>query len=467
MWDLIKFRDRIAVIDEYGNRFSYQKIQEDCVDFFKQINHRCLVMIFCTNTIGSLVGYISCLNNLIVPIMVDSELNQELLVGLIDKYKPEYYWLPNEKCFKVQGSKIYESYAYSLVKSVYKDCFPLFQDLALLLTTSGSTGSPKLVRQSYKNIESNAEAIVGYLKLNDEERPITTLPMNYTYGLSIINSHLFVGATIIITSKTLLQREFWQLFKAYRATSFGGVPYTYELLEKLRFFKMDLPSLKTMTQAGGKLSTELHKKFAEYAEATGRSFVVMYGQTEATARMAYLPPENALKKCGSVGIAIPHGQFRLLDMNDCQINDPNVVGELEYLGPNVMLGYAEAGDDLIKGDELCGILKTGDMAKFDSDGYYYIVGRKKRFLKIFGSRINLDETEQLIKSHFPTDDCAIGGVDDRMYIFTNGSNGEAIIRFLSKTMEIHKSAFHLICLKEIPRNQSGKILYNVLAGYYQ
>ncbi len=173
-----------------------------------------------------------------------------------------------------------------------------------------------------------AASIVQYLHLDETERPITTLPMNYTYGLSIINSHLMVGATILLTEKGLMQKEFWTFFKEQEATSFGGVPYTYEMLERLRFFRMDLPSLRYFTQAGGKLAPERHRKFAEYAQKRGKKFVVMYGQTEATARMGYLPPERALDKCGSMGVAIPGGRMWLRDVDGSRITEPRIVGEL-------------------------------------------------------------------------------------------------------------------------------------------
>lgn len=131
-----------------------------------------------------------------------------------------------------------------MLKTNYKIDYPLYKNLALLITTSGSTGSPKFVRQSYENLRSNAQSIAEYLKLDETERPITTLPMNYVYGLSIINSHFLVGATLLLTDKGLMQKEFWDFFKSAEATSFGGVPYTYEMLDKLRFYRMKLPSLK-------------------------------------------------------------------------------------------------------------------------------------------------------------------------------------------------------------------------------
>jgi acyl-coenzyme A synthetase/AMP-(fatty) acid ligase len=218
-----------------------------------------------------------------------------------------------------------------------------------------------------------------------------------------------------------------------------------------------------MTQAGGKLSPDLHKKIAEFAQASGREFFVMYGQTEATARMSYLPSEKSLEKYGSMGIAIPGGEFELIDENGEIIEENETVGELVYKGDNVALGYAECGADLSKGDEFSGVLITGDMAKRDSDGYYYITGRKKRFLKLFGSRINLDETERLLDSRFKDIDCACGGIDDKMTVFLTDSDKAAqVIDFLVEKTGFHHTAFTAVVVERLPRNEAGKILYSEL-----
>ena len=270
-----------------------------------------------------------------------------------------------------------------------------------------------------------------------------------------------------MTEKGLMQKEFWEFFKSEEATSFGGVPYTYEMLDKLRFFRMNLPSLRYSTQAGGKLTPELHKKFAENAVNKGVKFIVMYGQCEATARMGYLPAEKSIEKCGSMGIAIPGGEFHLIDVNGKYITEPNVTGELVYKGRNVTLGYAECGEDLVKGDERGGVLETGDMAQFDEDGYYYIVGRKKRFLKIYGNRVNLDEIDRLIKAEFRNIDCVSAGIDDHMYIFlTDETKAETVREFVSRKTGLNISAFKTVIIDEIPRNDAGKTLYNELTKYY-
>lgn len=472
MWDLQKFSDNIAMVDEFNNTVKYGELLQYGDKISAVCEGRCLVIVLCRNVIASVIGYVSLINNHIVPILLNADMDSELMGILIDKYKPKYIWCPDDLSENVEtltnqkmDSK-YNLYGYSLLKTNYKKEYPLYDELALLLTTSGSTGSPKFVRQSYDNILANAKSIVEYLKLDATEKPITTLPMNYTYGLSIINSHLLVGATLLVTSKSLMQKEFWAFFRDNQATSFGGVPYTYEILKKLRFMRMDLPSLRTMTQAGGKLLPELHAEFAEYAKNNDKHFVVMYGQCEATARMGYLPYEMAIEKKGSMGIAIPGGAFSLIDEQGNIINEANMQGELVYEGKNVTLGYAECGEDLSLEDERHGILKTGDMAKRDEDGYYYIVGRKKRFLKIYGNRVNLDEVDRLIKAEFEGIDCASSGVDDHMTIFvTDDKFLEKIKQFVTSKTKLNQNAFSIIKISEIPKNDAGKVLYKELEKY--
>lgn len=468
MWDFGRFGDNVAIIDEGKTKITYRQLAQEGKQLAEAAGKRCLVFCLCENTIGSVLGYSAFVEHNIVPVLLSSHLEKELLDNLLSAYSPSYLWVPKEQENSFPDSKtVYESYQYVLLKTGYGKDYPLYDELCLMLTTSGSTGSPKFVRQSYTNVKVNAESIAEYLSLDETERPITTLPMNYTYGLSIINSHFLVGATLLVTDKGLMQKEFWNFFKEEQATSFGGVPYTYEMLDRLRFWRMELPSLRTMTQAGGKIIPELHKKFAEYAAGNGKQFIVMYGQCEATARMGYLPAEQAIVKCGSMGIAIPGGNFHLVDANGKEITEPFVAGELVYKGENVTLGYAECGEDLIKADERNGVLQTGDMAQFDADGYYYIVGRKKRFLKIYGNRVNLDEIDRLIKGKFSNIDCASAGIDDHMYLFvTDQSIADEVKEFVAAKTKLNPAAFQAIVIDEIPKNDAGKTLYKELAKYY-
>jgi acyl-coenzyme A synthetase/AMP-(fatty) acid ligase len=291
--------------------------------------------------------------------------------------------------------------------------------------------------------------------------------MHYVYGLSIINTHLFVGASLVVTDKTLFQKEFWQLLRDREVTNLGGVPYTYEMLNRLRFFRMELPALRTLTQAGGKLDSELHRKFAEYAEQQGKKFVVMYGAAEATSRMGWLPAEDSLRKCGSMGQPIPGGRFELVDEDGRVITELDQVGELVYYGDNVSMGYALSGGDLCKGDERQGRLATGDLACADADGIYTIVGRKKRFLKLFGKRTNLQEVEHILRQKFGIIELACAGRDDKLYVFlAEKHHADEVIPYLSEKLSLHPSAFAVKIIAKIPKNAAGKIIYRELEQYY-
>ena len=438
MFDLKQYSDRIAVITDSGEQLTYNQL-----DNKTKVNvPRGLVFCLAKNTLDSLVGYITCLQSGLPIVMLDGSKHKEVIDALIDVYRPEYIWDGGLKETGLKGGEINP-------------------ELALCLTTSGSTGSPKFVRLSAKNILANAVSIAQYLEIDENERPITTLPMYYSYGLSVINSHLIKGATILLTDKTYAQRDFWNFMKEQKATSIAGVPYTYELLRRLRFFRMDLPDLKVLTQAGGKLNKDIAKEYIEYAATNGKKFYVMYGQTEATARMSYLPWESAQEKYASMGIAIPGGKFSLIDTDGKEISEPNVDGELIYSGPNVSLGYAECRDDLMQGDENHGVLHTGDVARRDEDGFYYITGRLKRFVKIWGNRCNLDATEQLVKSI--TTSCACVGVDDKITVFvTQDGLEQSIISLLTERTGLNIRAFEVRVIDAIPVKDSGKIDYPVL-----
>ena len=342
--------------------------------------------------------------------------------------------------------------------------------------TSGSTGSPVLVRISYKNLVENSISISQSLSVSQRDIPITTLPMNYSYGLSIINSHLLKGCKIVLTEEGVLSKNFWDLVNAKGVTTFGGVPYTYQMLKRLGFEKMHLPSVSKLTQAGGKLDSNLVKYFAESCADKGIQFFTMYGQTEATARMSCLPAEDAIRKSGSIGTPIPNGSFYLLDDAYNVISESDEVGELYYEGPNVSMGYAYSLTDFSKGDENYiytgvlpkpkgdeneGVLATGDLAKMDEEGYYYIVGRKKRFIKVFGNRISLDEVENLSQKNGYS--CVCSGIDDKLIIYTTQENNLKELKdTISAKIGIHHSAITVRYIPDFPRNDSGKILYSKL-----
>ena len=464
MFNLLKYKTHTAVITDRGEQLSYEELDAQASQFAKLIEENALLFCLCENRLGSLLGYVACMEHHIPIVLLDGSKELSVLQNLALIYQPEYIWAETERAAEIGGETIYTFASYSLQKMQYEmpvEKPAINPELALCLTTSGSTGSPKFVRLSAKNVLANAESIAEYLEIDENERPVTILPSYYSYGVSVINSHLIKGATILLTDGTIAQRDFWNFMKEQKATSFAGVPYTYEILKKLRFFRMDLPYLKTMTQAGGKLNKDIAKEYIEWAQSKDKRFFVMYGQTEATARMSYLPLEHALDKYASIGIAIPRGKFSLIDVNGKAIEEPDVDGELVYEGPNVSLGYAECRADLAKGDENQGVLHTGDVARRDTDGYYYITGRLKRFVKVWGNRCNLDATEQLVKDI--TTSCACVGVDDKITIFvTQEGLEDEIIKLLVTKTGFNNRAFAVKVIDEIPVKSSGKIDYQTM-----
>jgi len=456
--NLANFGEQPCLIDSDGEVFSYQDISQLCepIANFLSSDKKKLVLIECENRHEAIVGYLSVLQASSAALLVNASLSAELKAEIIKCYQPHYVW------------RLIGDSAHAPVKHVGAyGLFPLNEDadtalhpsLSLLLSTSGSTGSPKFVRLTQGNVTSNAESIAEYLELDINDKPITTLPMAYSYGLSVINSHLHVGAAILLTEDSLMTKTFWAFLKGQQATSMAGVPYVYEMLKRLRFGRMALPSLKKMTQAGGKLSVELVKEMAELTQDKGIRFYVMYGQTEATARISYVPYESVAEKFYSVGKAIPGGSLYLIDESKQRINGCDIEGELVYQGPNVMMGYAENDQDLLKSDELGGVLHTGDIAKIDEDGFICITGRLKRIIKMFGNRVNLDDIDRFIHSQGCQSVC--GGVDDLLKIAIVGNDDIDVIKkaVITQFKFDHRSV-EVFQLAEIPRNDSGKILYS-------
>ena len=460
--DIDKYSDNVAIISENGKEFTYQQLLQKADRIGEALQKRDLVFAICQNNFESVAGYIGALRKKAVICLLQNGIDRELLENLVNQYKPNFIFHPNaSKPFSLESDVVFSDSTYSLVKTRFECHHEIDPSLALLLTTSGSTGSQKFVRQSYENISSNAESIAQYLNISSDDRPIATMPMSYTFMLSIINSHFLRGSSVIMTEATLMEKKFWTQIKQYQATTFSGVPYIYEMLKKLRFEQMDLPHLRILTQAGGKLNKEIIAEFNQICKSKNMKFIVMYGQTEATARMSYLPWEFAEQKLGSMGIAIPGGQFWLEDMDHNKIEENHISGELIYRGKNVTLGYAQCIADLAKGDENGGILYTGDMAMRDEDGYYYITGRLKRFLKMYGKRVNLDEVEQLLKTKGY--DCACAGIDDNLVIyFTDIVDKTKVLKYISTKTGINIAGFKVKVLDAIPRNSSGKVQYSEL-----
>lgn len=452
---------RLAAIDDRGQQLTYGQLAQCAKALSGVIPARSVVFLLCRNTVGGLAAYYAMIENGIVPVTLSGAIDRQLFDVLFETYRPQYLCVEAEQAESYGFPCVYEERGF-----VYLDTrqprYPIHPQLQLLMTTSGSTGSPKLVRYKTGNLQMNAKHVAQAWGWTQKERPVCDLQMNYTMGLNVINTHLYVGATLLLVSRNITDGAYWKFIRQHQATNFTGVPFSYDLLWKLRFPRMDLPHLTTLSEGGGKLSDEMFRNVAQYCRDTGKRFVASFGTTETAARMAMLEPEMALEKPGSIGKAIPGGELVLFDQSGRELTEPEAEGELGYRGPNVTMGYAQCREDLALGDVFDGLYRTGDIARRDAQGYYYIVGRMSRFLKMLGYRVSLDQCESLIRDRFDID-CACGGNDSRMQIYiTRPELSEEVKKFISEKTGIYSSMFAVSPVCRIPRNQTGKILYRQL-----
>ena len=452
-------RESVAAIDSQGNSLTYGGLRDFAEKAKDMMPGRSLLFLLVENNCGGIAWTIGniCAGN--VPLILNAHLDDGLYQSLYELYQPPYVCVPEGMAEKFPYETVITCYGYTLMKTGHEAC-PMNDELSHLLPTSGSTGSPKLVRHKYENIEAAALNISTFFELTEKDRPLMVLPLYYTMGLSMVFSHFYVGATVLITNQSMTDRGFWQFIKNERATSFTGVPYSFEVLNLMRFFRMDLPNLKLLTQGGGRMPKELNLRFAEYCRDNDKKWIATYGQSECTARMAWLPAKWAIEKVGSIGIAVPNGELSLIDMDGNTITTPNTEGEMCYRGKNVTMGYARKREDLLLGDERHGFIRTGDLAYFDEDGCYYIVGRMGRFLKLFGMRVGLDECERIIKAKFQGIECACVGTDEKMLVYLiDETYMEQVKEELVSRLKLVATSFQVRIVNEIPKNEAGKILY--------
>jgi long-chain acyl-CoA synthetase len=431
------------------SKLTYTELQELADNYDFQSSNKELIVLLGDHEVEIVAAYVSALQARHAVMLLSPTMNSDLLAQIVENYQPRWIVAFNEDR-KVnfhgycQNDKVLEREEQTKME--------IYGELAVLLSTSGTTGSHKFVRLSYHNLQANAEAIAQYLELCQDERAILNLPLSYSYGLSILNSHLQVGAAVLLTGESVITKSFWNFVQEQQATSLPGVPFTYQLLQRVGFMGMNLPYLSTLTQAGGRLDQRLVQLFGEYARDNDKRFYVMYGQTEAAPRISYVPSEKLLEKPSAIGIAVPGGKLEL---------DPDS-NELIYYGDNVMLGYAESLDDLAKGDVCNGVLHTGDVAVVDEDGFFTITGRMKRFIKLFGLRINLDEVERKLEALLQQPIACVGN-DDRLIIATESESlVTEIKRHIHELYKLHATAYRVKVLEQIPRMANGKTNYGAL-----
>ena len=453
---------RLAAIDSNGCTLRYADISALADTITRTVPQRALCFLLVENNIGGIAWVMAMLlSRQLVPLVLNAKTEATLYQNLLATYRPAYICAMDS--LSIEDNPIHSQFGYTLYRTT-NPLSELHPDLSHLLPTSGSTGSPKLVRHCYGNIEAAGLNISTFFQLKPEDRPLMVLPLYYTMGLSMVFSHLRIGATVLITGLSMTDPKFWAFLKDQHATSFTGVPYSFQILNLMRFFRMDLPDLELLTQGGGKMPTDLNLKFAEYCRDHNKRWIATYGQSECTARMAYLPAKWAIEKVGSIGIAVPNAELSLLAEDGTPVTVPHAEGEMCYRGKNVTMGYARCMSDLALGDERHGFIRTGDLAYFDEDGCYYIVGRMGRFLKLFGMRVGLDECEQILQTDCGAE-CACVGTDEKMVVYiTDPAKQEDVKNTLVQKTHIVATSFEIRVIPEIPKNETGKKLYSKLSN---
>lgn len=465
-----QYAENMAVRDQHGHSLTYGNLCKEVSTMQGVLQERAVAFILCENTVGSLVGYLAMLEARMVPVLLSSKLDDGLLANLYKVYEPSYVWLSLDRFrgyshSQEAGSKndtmLYERFGFLLI-ATGNEPYSLDEHLALCMSTSGSTGSPKLVRYTRDNLEANATNVALAFEWSAAECAFADLGMQYTMGLNVINTHLSVGAEVALCESNPMSSEYWDYLSDSKATNITGVPFSYEIFHRLRLSQRDLPHLRTLAEGGGKLSDERFKEFADYARREGKRFIATFGTTETAARMSYLPAGYAQEKIGSIGMAIPQGEMYLIDADGNRITEMVAEGELCYTGPNVTMGYAECKEDLALGDVWHGTYRTGDLVRRDEHGFYYVTGRLSRFVKLLGHRISLDECERMLRGELGAS-CACVGDDSAVRIFCEDADlVDECGQVLQRKIGLRASQCQCVYISSIPRSDNGKVQYKKL-----
>ncbi len=458
-----KYHKNIAIVDKEYSNLSYKQVLTETNKIKKKIKNRSLLLIVLENSLGSLLAYIFCILNNHVGIIIDSKTSRKNILKIFKNYKPNYIFGSKitKSIFKKNCSEKFAFYDQYLMKNKINNKKKINRNLSLLLSTSGSMGSIKFVKLSSSNLKHNTDSIISYLKINKKDVTITNLPISYSYMLSVINTHFEVGASIIISKYSLIEKEFWKNLRINKITSFNGVPYSYETLMKMGLKNIKTETLRYLTLAGGKLEKEKLKEIVKFCKKNNLKFFSMYGQTEASPRISYLDPEYSEKKIGSIGKSIPGIKIYIIDNSGKKISKPFIEGEIVCEGKNVFMGYSKNHNDLKKTNEENYKLKTGDVGFFDKDGFFYVTSRISKISKIFGNRVDLGVLETFMSQKGYKVACLSD--NKKIFIFIEKKyNKIRLINNISKITNLNMSCFELIKLKHFPRTPNNKISYNEL-----
>ncbi|MFI9587730.1 AMP-binding protein [Streptomyces sp. NPDC052236] len=415
---------------------------------------KALVAILTGRDLPGLLAYLAALE-LGHAVLVKESPDTAARDALLDTYRPEFVvdagTEPVPAGYRVAGGLC----GARVLRSETRADSAMHPELAALITTSGSLGRPKVVRLSYANLAANADSIVASLGIRSSDVGITSLPFDYSFGLSIVNTHLVAGAPLVLSRLSLTSRRFWQVCGRTGVSNLGAVPMTYRLLHSTGWRPAGFPALRIAYQAGGALEPALVEHFGRLMADHGGGFCPMYGATEATARMCCLTPGELFDHLGSVGRPVPGGRVWLRDVTE------DGVGEIVYQGPNVMMGYAFSRADLASGHMVGDVLHTGDLGRLDR-GILHVVGRKDRQIKLYGRRILSDEIERRLAVVGPAAVLPMPGDSAVVFVEGSGEQFRAVWLDVLRTLELPAECLPLRAVASLPRTGSGKIDLNNL-----
>jgi acyl-CoA synthetase (AMP-forming)/AMP-acid ligase II len=450
---------RTALIDTASEtRLSYRELESlvRAAGADLATDRKRLIFVVGSRQIASVVAYIAAIEAGHAVAWIDPALPDRSFDRLLTKYEPELVVPGSRRAVQRAAHEDYSEARHSTLGRFWNALRPaaappIHPDLACLLATSGSTGSTRLVRLSRWSLAANANAIVRALGLSADDVAITSLPIAHAFGLSVLDSHLVAGSTVVLDESSILQAEFWRVTRDERVTSLAGVPLTFELLRRLELARILPATVTSMIQAGGRLHPDHVAFLRDFMAARGGTFRVMYGQTEATARISVWPEITPPDKIASVGRVIPGGEIRI----------DAATSEILYRGPNVMMGYAESRADLALPGDLRE-LSTGDLGYLDEDGFLFLTGRTKRIAKLAGCRVNLDDVEAMLEGM----SAAAVEIDGRLTVFVEAPRGgdlDAVAQRLSETLGLDPALVRATSIVTLPRSSAGKVLYAALA----